>query len=336
MPGHEPNWEFKSDSPLRLRWNAYEPTQVLTDGNPIKPELSELVLIERKFNPNVKVEVETIRLNSGILVRIPSSSKEKLGSCQDAASVGLDQQGEINAFSIADGISKAVNSKAVAEQAVALAITKLRNRMGAGDMSNEAMKVLLLSIEEKMQVIDVDALEAIWAQDMDRQGARPFTLGQLGYTKEGGQLVKSNQKRSGDYGLGSATLIMGSIENGALRIANLGDGGFMVLSKNGVKFVYEGTSVKGRPSQIDIEGIRIKDTEIYLKEIQLAVGDVVLAYTDGLYHKGTGIKIPTEERVAYVIRALKQGQTIEQIIKALLFEAGGSDDTTVLGFEYKG
>ena len=334
MPDREPSWNFKftpetgpnSDQPLKLSWNVYTPTQVLSDAKPVTPELSKLA----------SVESETIRLNNGIFVRVPSADKKMLSGCQDAGAVALDEHGNISAFSLADGISKAINSKAVAEQAVKFAINELRNRLSSGEMSQEDMKTLLLGVEDRMQVADIAGLKDSWAHAMVEQGASVFTLAQFGYTNVNGQLEKITQSESQNDGLGSTTLMMGIIENGMLRIANVGDGGFMVIKTDGKKIIYEGQAIKGTPSQLSITGSRIATAEIYLAEVPLAVGDVVLAYTDGLSRQISGKKILAEERVADVTRGLQARQTLEDIIKGLLLKAGGSDDATVVGFEYRG
>lgn len=304
-----------------FEWN-YEPTKIIG---------TSAVVPTRKVEGDY--EVETTRFANGAFVRLPCSLGEgklsELGNCQDAAAL-IIKDGILTDFALADGVSGSANGKLAAERAVALGAEALQSQQGG--WSEASMKKKISDVEKEMQNFDIEEIRLKWAQNIISKKHNTFLqeilLENVGYAiSTSGDLVRLKQRK---MALGNTTLALGHIEGNDLHLVYAADGGYIVVNPANLK-AYGGEH-ENAPPQLRLEGGTIREDDIDYKKIGLVTGDVVMVFTDGLYH-GNGTPKDIGEKV---VDYLKKGQNLGQIIKTLIANTQGTDDNSLLAFTYKG
>ena len=326
--------EVLSDREIFLSYDwVYKPTQVF-GGQPISLDIKE----EDDF------EVETVKFANGAFTRIPKEPNtgganfRGFNYCQDVGALVLDKDGMITDFALADGITMTTNGTAAARRAAFFGVSVLRSDQVK--WSEDGMKKMLLEVEGKMQDFDVEKTRLKWAETVRKDsrmgpGMAENLLNRMGYVISDGKLIKQESEQSKEYGaeiMGSTTLTLGHLEGNNLHMVYAADGGYIVVSRSGVVKVYGGEHERSAPPQLSLAGRKVPESDIKYVKLELSAGDVVMVFTDGLYH-GNGEPKEIARRAADL---LKQGQSLEQISEELLQNSAGSDDNSLLVFTYKG
>lgn len=352
--GPRPTWKplgpphpTVQESPVR----AVEP-QPLPELLAARPELT-LVRSERyDAGPTVhrielgpsgdRYEVEVTRFKNGLFVRAPSfadqqAEAQELRTCQDTGALGLDAEGELREFAMGDGVGDTLDGAVAARRATAIGLDALR-KYAAIPHEARTMRGLLRHTEVEMQNIDLPALKRAWVDRLVAMGLPRLSMNsrleKLGVQMgRDGVLVPSSHK-PGDSGLSSTTLTMGCIQEGRLKMASCGDGGWFVLRAAG-GMVCAKDDEAGPPFKVRLAGGLVDPAGVEYVSHELGRGDAVFCFSDGLRKSrafdGAGTNAGLARRAEGLFR---QGCTLEQLAYTLLEDAIGGDDNSILAFTY--
>lgn len=286
--------------------------EILSQGTGIRSEIIKLK----------EYEVERTRIKNGIFVRSHKEDMtEGIASCQDAGAVAYDRKGNIKSFAIADGVTGSSGGGEAAHEAVVDAISFLEERKKGQDFK-KICEEIAEETEKRMRTVFKKILQPVWKKYHEENKAQNPMLA---------------YKRKAERASGSTTLLSGFIEGNTLYISRLGDGGFMVIGKDG-KIKISSNAPETARNVPHIISLGLRDTASPVSEsyaISLSGGDLFIGNSDGLFKSLTQREEFTEaQRASQVSQMRKQGNTVEEIVFALLNDALGGDDNSILAFEY--
>lgn len=287
-------------------------TEVLSQGSGIRSEFVKLK----------EYEVERTKIKNGIFVR---SHKEDalagIASCQDAGAIAYNQKGNIKSFAIADGVTGSSGGGEAAHEAVVDAVSFLEERKKGQDFKKICEEVAG-ETEKRMRATFKKILQPAWEKYHEENKAQDPAL---------------MYKRKAERRSGSTTLLSGFIEGNVLYLSRVGDGGFMVVGKDG-KIKASSNEPETARNVPHIISLGLRDTPTAISQsyvFPLSSGDLFIGNSDGLFHSTTQNKEFSEaDRANQVSQLRRQGVSTEDIVMGLLNDALGGDDNSILAFEY--
>jgi hypothetical protein len=248
-----------------------------------------------------------IKNHSGLKIECTSgpswamSRAPKLGrsleNSQDFGGVQLGEDGKVKKFAVADGVGSALASRSVAEIIVNAVLNSSNHEQ---DQPNKDRLIdAMLSVQKQAQNA-LNYNEFAWLRDV--------------------QVI------------GSSTLIFGVKHGDKLHIAQLGDGGWAVITPTEI-LEWGGEFEDGKvPGQIAVgnDPPMLDPNEIKHAEVSFPKGAICLVFTDGLLKSSEILKKEPDERVRCLAqkaqKLLREGKTRKEIVQILITEGKGLDD----------
>lgn len=250
------------------------------------------------------------------------------GHTDDQGGVTLDETGQIKGFAVADGVGQTLAPQFAARAAVAESLHQIES----GEFNSKFIKNVESALTEKYGAQKIRAdIESATKNGMETEGSENITR------QEATRLLSKEKPEL----VASTTLIAGTVdrEKGLLKMALAGDGGFVVLTKDGNVKAAEGYFFEtGAPPQIGIPVSDIDSLTILNSNLSVKKGDIVLIFTDGLLKGQYKYPQSIASSVSKLIRQKQVGeQTLNEISNELIDKAKNNkgrwpDDGTLLIF----
>ena len=275
-------------------------------------------IVQREFaHGKIPIEIMTIK-QKGIVMRI---GKEGLEKCSDMGGILVDAQTKrVKGFAVADGVGSTLAANSTAYNAVDAAISRMQSITGSPD--EEKMVGLILEVERMLK------------QSLD--GRKFWEDIEENFAEEVLDVVREQIEERPGY-IGATTLMSGLIEDWVLHVAQLGDGGYFVVNKDGVKMIGGYFDEKTPPGQMTSNPIgKLRRDLISHNSVQVKEGDLVFGFSDGLLR---GLHRSVDALARRVIELLNDGISFQEIVGILVNEASNpimgywDDDVILEAFE---